>query len=87
MSAPSVFIQLKNLLVSPILVDWVWQATWLTPSKTGWAEDKRPKLHLLEFDERFSVFPEFSFYDFNNPLKLPREFASTLVIEAFANRW
>ncbi|ESZ96777.1 N(6)-adenine-specific DNA methyltransferase [Sclerotinia borealis F-4128] len=39
--------------------------------KAGWAEDKRPKLHLLEFDERFAVFSEFSFYDFNNPLMLP----------------
>ncbi|TGO50679.1 hypothetical protein BCON_0178g00050 [Botryotinia convoluta] len=51
-SAPSVFIQLKNIVA-------------------GWAADKRPTLHLLEFDERFGVFPEFSFYDFNNPLKLP----------------
>ncbi|APA14107.1 hypothetical protein sscle_12g088770 [Sclerotinia sclerotiorum 1980 UF-70] len=51
-SAPSVFIQLKNIVA-------------------GWPVEKRPKLHLLEFDERFGVFPEFSFYDFNNPLKLP----------------
>jgi hypothetical protein len=28
---------------------------------------------LLEFDRRFEVFPEFMFYDFNNPLSLPRK--------------
>jgi hypothetical protein len=32
-----------------------------------------PKVWLLEFDKRFEVFEEFVFYDFNNPLKLPRE--------------
>jgi len=36
-------------------------------------EDERPKIYLLEFDKRFEVFPEFMFYDFNNPLKLPRK--------------
>ncbi len=34
---------------------------------------QKPKLWLLEFDKRFEVFPEFVFYDFKNPLKLPRE--------------
>jgi hypothetical protein len=28
----------------------------------------------LEYDKRFEVFPEFVFYDFRNPMKLPREF-------------
>ena len=36
-------------------------------------EDDRPKIYLLEFDERFSVFPEFVHYDFHKPLKLPGE--------------
>ncbi|TVY84343.1 EEF1A lysine methyltransferase [Lachnellula suecica] len=55
-SAPSVFVQVKNLL-----------------AKRGKSEDERPKVYLLEFDKRFEVFPEFVFYDLNEPLKLPRE--------------
>ncbi|KAI2471152.1 putative N6-adenine methyltransferase-domain-containing protein [Annulohypoxylon bovei var. microspora] len=31
----------------------------------------RPKLYLLEHDERFAVFPEFVYYDFLQPIKLP----------------
>ncbi|KAL2024763.1 hypothetical protein VTK56DRAFT_5584 [Thermocarpiscus australiensis] len=52
-SAPSVFVALKNILnaASP--------------------DAPRPKLLLLEHDNRFSVFPEFVFYDFAQPLKLP----------------
>jgi len=53
-SAPSVFVQLKNLLAD-----------------SGKSEQEMPKIYLLEFDERFGVFPEFVFYDFHNPLKLP----------------
>lgn len=34
-------------------------------------EAERPKIYLLEFDERFGVFPEFVFYDFQQPFKLP----------------
>jgi hypothetical protein len=34
-----------------------------------------PKVWLLEYDKRFEVFPEFVFYDFKNPMKLPREFS------------
>jgi len=50
-SAPSVFLQLKNLLASK-------------------DEDKRPKIVLLEFDERFAVFKEFVKYDFEKPTRL-----------------
>ncbi|KAF4632660.1 hypothetical protein G7Y89_g5463 [Cudoniella acicularis] len=53
-SAPSVFVQIKNLL-----------------AKEGKPEKERPKISLLEFDKRFEVFPEFVFYDFKAPLKLP----------------
>ncbi|KAK6582587.1 hypothetical protein PZA11_004995 [Diplocarpon coronariae] len=53
-SAPSVFVQLKNILAA--------RAT---------EESERPRLWLLEFDRRFEVFPEFVFYDFNDPLRLP----------------
>jgi hypothetical protein len=35
--------------------------------------DERPVIYLLEFDERFSVFDDFVFYDFHSPLKLPCE--------------
>jgi hypothetical protein len=31
----------------------------------------RPKLVLLEHDQRFGVFPEFVFYDFAQPVRLP----------------
>lgn len=34
----------------------------------------RPKLLLLEHDDRFAMFPEFVFYDFAQPLKLPGSF-------------
>ncbi|KAK6837887.1 hypothetical protein PG987_006168 [Apiospora arundinis] len=33
----------------------------------------KPKLHLLEHDRRFDVFPEFIYYDYNHPLKVPLE--------------
>ncbi|KAJ8105401.1 hypothetical protein ONZ43_g7440 [Nemania bipapillata] len=32
----------------------------------------KPKTYLLEHDHRFDVFPEFVFYDFAEPFKLPR---------------
>ncbi|KAI0122310.1 N(6)-adenine-specific DNA methyltransferase [Daldinia grandis] len=34
---------------------------------------KPKKVVLLEHDQRFSVFPEFVFYDFQHPIKLPAE--------------
>ncbi|KAI1483764.1 N(6)-adenine-specific DNA methyltransferase [Daldinia eschscholtzii] len=55
-SAPSVFVALKNLLNA---------ADANTP--------KPKKVYLLEHDQRFSVFPEFVFYDFQQPIKLPAE--------------
>ncbi|KAF2685884.1 hypothetical protein K458DRAFT_336727 [Lentithecium fluviatile CBS 122367] len=53
-SAPSTFIQLKNLLNSGEYTC-------------------KPKLTLLEYDERFAVFKEFVQYDFQQPVKLPAE--------------
>lgn len=41
-------------------------------------DDEIPKIYLLEFDERFSVFPEFVFYDFKTPFKLPLELKGTI---------
>ncbi|KAK4068472.1 uncharacterized protein Triagg1_7411 [Trichoderma aggressivum f. europaeum] len=35
------------------------------------SDDEKPKLVLLEHDNRFGVFPEFFFYDFQQPVKLP----------------
>ncbi|KAL8909294.1 MAG: hypothetical protein Q9207_000304 [Kuettlingeria erythrocarpa] len=59
-SAPSVFVQLKNLLAS---------------------QREIPKLTLLEFDQRFSVFAEFVHYDFQSPIKLPgRDFAIARIL-------
>ncbi|KAI1147483.1 putative N6-adenine methyltransferase-domain-containing protein [Nemania diffusa] len=37
------------------------------PGYTG----PKPKAYLLEHDHRFAVFPEFIFYDFAEPFKLP----------------
>ncbi|KAK3690029.1 putative N6-adenine methyltransferase-domain-containing protein [Podospora appendiculata] len=34
-------------------------------------DEPKPKLVLLEHDTRFAIFPEFVFYDFAQPLKLP----------------
>lgn len=43
----------------------------------GWPEDKRPKVVLLEHDDRFEVFgDEFVFYDYNQPFELPGKLES-----------
>jgi hypothetical protein len=55
-SAPSVFVALKNEL-----------------SRRDVGGEEQPVVYLLEFDRRFEVFGEFVFYDFNEPVKLPRE--------------
>ena len=52
-SAPSVFVQMKNLLLDK-------------DGETG----SKPRIALLEFDDRFSVFNEFVHYDFEQPLRL-----------------
>ncbi|UNI17305.1 Protein-lysine N-methyltransferase efm5 [Purpureocillium takamizusanense] len=39
---------------------------------------ERPRLVLLEYDERFRVFPEFVAYDFQSPLSLPAELKGSL---------
>lgn len=71
-SAPSVFVQLKNLLVrcSATSTNLVYPLI-LNQTTDQKPEENRPKIYLLEFDERFSVFPEFIHYDFHKPLKLP----------------
>jgi 16S rRNA G966 N2-methylase RsmD len=56
-SAPSVFLQLKNILAE----------------KTAQGADEAPDIRLLEFDERFAVFKEFVQYDFEQPTKLPSD--------------
>ncbi|KFY17869.1 hypothetical protein V492_00329 [Pseudogymnoascus sp. VKM F-4246] len=62
-SAPSAFVQLKNIIVSSTAA--------VDPASTSMTADKIPEIYLLEFDERFSIFPEFVFYDYKYPLKLP----------------
>ncbi|EGS19416.1 uncharacterized protein CTHT_0048750 [Thermochaetoides thermophila DSM 1495] len=59
-SAPSVFVALKNML------------------NAAPPEQPKPKLLLLEHDNRFSVFSEFVFYDFAQPLKLPPHLKGTV---------
>ncbi|KAK6953382.1 hypothetical protein Daesc_005685 [Daldinia eschscholtzii] len=100
-SAPSVFVALKNILVSDISLyrvedydavmtkivfiahtikrrrDQVITLTLTSISSSQNAADpntpKPKKVYLLEHDQRFSVFPEFVFYDFQQPIKLPAE--------------
>ncbi|KAI0551892.1 putative N6-adenine methyltransferase-domain-containing protein [Xylaria curta] len=38
----------------------------------------KPKTYLLEHDYRFAVFPEFVFYDFAHPFKLPTHLKGTV---------
>ncbi|KAI0443073.1 putative N6-adenine methyltransferase-domain-containing protein [Xylaria telfairii] len=45
-----------------------------TPEYTG----PKPKTYLLEHDYRFAVFPEFIFYDFAHPFKLPAHLKGTV---------
>jgi hypothetical protein len=51
---------------------------------TRWQNDRekypiRPKLMLLEFDERFAVFKDdFSFYDYKQPIKLDRKWSNSV---------
>ncbi|KAG6018076.1 hypothetical protein E4U54_004615 [Claviceps lovelessii] len=40
--------------------------------------DERPRVVLLEHDDRFAVFPEFVFYDYQQPLKLPGNMKGSL---------
>ncbi|KAK6536301.1 hypothetical protein TWF281_000541 [Arthrobotrys megalospora] len=54
-SAPSVFVKLKNLMKDRLV--------------------PKCNIHLFEYDNRFALFgSEFTFYDFNEPLKLPVKF-------------
>jgi len=62
-SAPSVFLQLKNLLNSNKTL----------PGSKALKLEEPAQIILLEFDTRFSVFSEFHFYDFKYPTKLPAE--------------
>ena len=48
------------------------QSVNLCKTADGRSQEQKPKLYLLEFDKRFSIFPEFVSYDFHSPLKLPR---------------
>ncbi|TDZ35115.1 Protein-lysine N-methyltransferase EFM5 [Colletotrichum spinosum] len=59
-SAPSVFVALRNLL------------------NAREPDQGRPKVVLLEHDMRFNVFPEFVFYDFQEPFKLPPELKGSI---------
>jgi EEF1A lysine methyltransferase 1 len=69
-SAPSVFIQLKNLLVcQPV---WAMFIELITKKVSGEYDD--PQIYLFEFDNRFSMFKEFVHYDFRSPLSLPGEY-------------
>ncbi|KAF9731745.1 Protein-lysine N-methyltransferase EFM5 [Paraphaeosphaeria minitans] len=78
-SAPSTFIQLKNLLVYPPPLPRLRPRydpfVGYTAKKTqaSGAYTHKPYLTLLEYDTRFNVFKEFVPYDFEAPLKLPAE--------------
>ncbi|KAK7729035.1 Protein-lysine N-methyltransferase efm5 [Botryosphaeria dothidea] len=68
-SAPSVFIQLKNLLVCIFYPALQTELNATIQQRTP--EYKiRPEIKLLEFDERFGVFKEWIAYDFAYPTRL-----------------
>ena len=73
-SAPSVFVQLKNILVCQGRELVRREAANASQAASGKDAHQKPKIWLLEFDKRFEVFSEFVFYDFKQPLKLPRVF-------------
>ncbi|KAI9723578.1 MAG: hypothetical protein M1812_000878 [Candelaria pacifica] len=80
-SAPSVFIQIKNLLVCVPFI--VLRSLEVIVSYSGllqsqWHADKRPKIYLLEFDQRFDVFGEFIKYDFEQPTRLPAHLKASM---------
>ncbi|KAI9710531.1 MAG: hypothetical protein M1820_002667 [Bogoriella megaspora] len=69
-SAPSAFVQLKNILVR--LVSMLRCVRVLTRHEAKVDTPDRPQIVLLEYDERFAVFrQDFVSYDFQQPLKLP----------------
>jgi hypothetical protein len=70
-STPSVFIQLKKLLVTDRSTP-KHLGLLLTGEKLK-TELQPQKLALLEWDERFRMFSEFTPYDFEKPQKLDRE--------------
>lgn len=72
-STPSVFVALKNILVRPSLRfrPCMYLMTDIHIKVAAPPSEPKPKLVLLEHDRRFAIFPEFVFYDFAQPLKLP----------------
>ncbi|KAI4154218.1 MAG: hypothetical protein LQ340_001809 [Diploschistes diacapsis] len=73
-SAPSVFVQLKNLLVCNLHRDI--DRPYIHILMRIGAQNSElysisPKLSLLEFDERFRVLKEYVYYDYQKPLQLP----------------
>ncbi|PNY26732.1 Protein-lysine N-methyltransferase EFM5 [Tolypocladium capitatum] len=81
-STPSVFVALRNILVRACLrlsssghvasaCSLLTQSLRSSTLQRTRQQSDRPRLVLLEHDERFAVFPEFVFYDFRRPLKLP----------------
>ncbi|KAI9888698.1 MAG: hypothetical protein M1814_006508 [Vezdaea aestivalis] len=59
-SAPSVFVAMKNLMCHKVQQKFGMDSSQL-----------RPQVTLLEYDDRFRVFGEFQKYDFNKPFQLP----------------
>ena len=75
-SAPSVFIQLKNMVVGYHFLDSSSSSCRLSDKGNEQASGQvkcRPHITLLEYDERFAVFKEFVRYDFEKAIQLPAE--------------
>jgi len=43
-------------------------------------------MFIVEFDERFNVFPEFVYYDFHKPFGLPRK-TTTITLKKKTKNW
>lgn len=72
MSTPSVFVQIKNLLVRTRIGGMPKGCTNIGQATPEY--QVRPEVKLLEYDERFAVFKEYVPYDFAMPTRLPRRF-------------
>lgn len=64
-STPSVYLALLSLLSNP---------PWSSSKKE--TRKEKPTIHLLEFDPRFALLPNYISYDYNKPLVLPSSFTN-----------
>ena len=70
-SAPSVFVKMRQLLVCSIAACLDVSCSTDPSQAAGRSRDTWPTIWLFECDRRFDVLEGFCYYDFNRPLQLP----------------